>query len=103
TVDRSTEVASRRHANVRRFRVRVTSGPLTGVEKVSTGDRLVIGTHKSADLNLNDRTMSRFHCEIVIEDGRPLIRDLGSTNGTVVDGLGVIAAYLPERAILTLG
>jgi len=103
TVDRSTEVANRRHANVRRFRVRVTSGALAGVEKVSSGDRLVIGTHRSADLHLTDRTMSRFHCEIVIEDGRALIRDLGSTNGTVVDGISVLAAYLGERAILTLG
>jgi transcriptional regulator with PAS, ATPase and Fis domain len=104
TVDRSTEVANRRHANVRRFLLRVTSGPHAGLEKASTGEKLVIGTHKSADLNLGaDRTLSRFHCEIVIEEGRALIRDLGSTNGTVVDGLSVLAAYLGERAIITLG
>jgi transcriptional regulator with PAS, ATPase and Fis domain len=94
---------TRRLAKVRRFRLRVANGPQAGTEKVSTGDRLVIGTHRSADLMLSDRTMSRFHCEIVIDEGRALIRDLGSTNGTVVDGLSVLGAYLGERAILTLG
>ncbi|MEO8700187.1 MAG: sigma 54-interacting transcriptional regulator [Kofleriaceae bacterium] len=99
-----TEVAHKRHVRVRRFQLRVTSGPHAGTEKVSTGDRLVIGTHRSADLQLaSDRTMSRFHCEIVVEEGRAVVRDLGSTNGTIVDGLSVLAAHLGERAILTLG
>jgi len=88
---------------VRRFRLRVVGGPHANTEAVSTGERLVIGTHRSADFHLVDKTMSRFHCEIVIEEGRAIIRDLGSLNGTIVDGLGVIGAYLGERAILTLG
>jgi len=104
-VTQSTERApSRRSAGrVRRFRLRVVGGPHANTEVVSTGERLVIGTHRSADFHLVDKTMSRFHCEIVIEDGRAIIRDLGSLNGTIVDGLGVIGAYLGERAILTLG
>ena len=90
-------------ARVRRFRLRVVGGPHANTEVVSTGERLVIGTHRSADFHLVDKTMSRFHCEIVIEEGRAIIRDLGSLGGTIVDGLGVIGAYLGERAILTLG
>jgi len=101
----STERASGRRpcARVRRFRLRVVGGPHANTEVVSTGERLVIGTHRSADFHLVDKTMARFHCEIAIEDGRAIIRDLGSLAGTIVDGLGVIAAHLGERAILTLG
>jgi DNA-binding NtrC family response regulator len=102
-VTESTQRAPSRRGRVRRFRLRVASGPHANTEVVSAGERLVIGTHRSADLHLVDKTMSRFHCEIAIEDGRAIIRDLGSLNGTIVDGLGVIGAYLGERAILTLG
>jgi DNA-binding NtrC family response regulator len=102
-VTESTQRAPSRRGRVRRFRLRVVGGPHANTEVVSTGERLVIGTHRSADFHLVDKTMSRFHCEIVIEDGRAIIRDLGSLNGTIVDGLGVLGAYLGERAILTLG
>jgi DNA-binding NtrC family response regulator len=88
---------------VRRFRLRVVGGPHANTEMVSTSERLVIGTHRSAGFRLVDKTMSRFHCEIAIDDGRAIIRDLGSLHGTVVDSLGVIGAYLGDRAILTLG
>jgi DNA-binding NtrC family response regulator len=94
---------SRRVGRVRRFRLRVVGGPHANTEAVSTGERLVIGTHRSANFHLADKAMSRFHCEIAIEDGRAIIRDLGSLSGTIVDGLAVIGAHLGERAILTLG
>ena len=87
----------------RRFWVRVTSGADVGKEARSSGDRLVIGTHESASLVLSDKTLSRFHCEIAIEEGRAVVRDLGSRNGTLVDGVSVIHAHLGDRAVLTLG
>ena len=34
--------------------------------------------------------MSRFHCEILLEARGARVRDLGSTNGTVVDGVTVL-------------
>ncbi|MCI0396599.1 MAG: FHA domain-containing protein [Chloroflexi bacterium] len=36
-------------------------------------------------LDRPDRYISKKHCEIVIEEGRVLIRDLGSTNGTILN------------------
>src|SRR5258708_29499249 len=92
-----------RGEQVRRFRLRVSSGAQKGKDIQASGERLVIGTHRSADLVLADNTMSRFHCEIVIEDGRALLRDLGSLNGTVVDGVSVLAAHLSDRAQITVG
>jgi len=62
-----------------------------------------VGTHESNDLVLVDPTVSRFHCEVRIEDRRPVVRDLGSTNGTFVDGVRVREAYLKHGNTLTLG
>jgi DNA-binding NtrC family response regulator len=91
------------HADVQRFWLVVRGGADAGVTFASSGDRVVIGTHESADLVLHDDTVSRFHCEISLADGRPLVRDLGSRNGTVLDGVAVVAAFPRAGSTLTLG
>ena len=40
---------------------------------------------ESADIRLDDRWLSRNHCEIDITDGELIIRDLGSKHGTYVN------------------
>ena len=47
--------------------------------------RVAIGKHESNDLQLNSRTVSNYHAEIMNENGRKVLRDLGSTNGTFVN------------------
>jgi DNA-binding NtrC family response regulator len=104
--ERRTEDAGRgddRELVVRRFRVEVVRGPDAGVERLFEGKELVIGTHPSADLVLSDRTVSRFHCEIALAAGAPTLRDLGSRNGTLVDGVPVFQAPLRDGALLELG
>jgi len=93
----------RPHALVRRFRLLVVAGPNTNLDMTSAGERAVIGTHEASDLVLTDRTVSRFHCEIVLSEGSATIRDLGSRNGTLVDGVSVLQAFLRSGATLTLG
>jgi transcriptional regulator with PAS, ATPase and Fis domain len=90
-------------ALVRRFRLTVVGGPNSGQTYTSSGDRTVIGTHESAELILADRTVSRFHCEITFSDGRLAIKDLGSRNGTLIDGVAVMHAHLRSGALLTIG
>jgi len=68
-----------------------------------TGGRCQIGTHEGNDVVVADPTVSRFHCEVRIEDKRPMIYDLGSTNGTFVDGTRVKVGYLKHGSVLTLG
>ena len=50
------------------------------------GGGLVIGRSRSCDLPLASPDASRRHAEIVAVTGGHLIRDLGSTNGTFVNG-----------------
>ncbi len=49
-------------------------------------ERIRIGRHRSNELRLSSRTVSNFHAEIIKEDGFLLLRDLGSTNGTQLNG-----------------
>jgi transcriptional regulator with PAS, ATPase and Fis domain len=91
------------HVLVQRFRLAVTAGPNAGASFESTGERCVIGTHKSTDFRLDDDTVSRFHCEIDPTSGRPILRDLGSKNGTRVDGVSSLSVQLHAGARLTLG
>ena len=89
---------------VRRLVLRVVAGPDTGARLVSSGRRVVIGTHPSATFVLADPTVSRFHCELVVADGEVLVRDLGSKNATRIHGLAVVEARLEAAsARLVLG
>jgi two-component system response regulator GlrR len=91
------------HAVVPRFWLVVSKGPDTGATFTSAGERAVIGTHESADFVLHDETVSRFHCEIDRSAGTAVVRDLGSRNGTVVDGVSILAGHLRGGSTLSFG
>lgn len=55
-------------------------------------DNLVIGRDEAADLQLDDHKVSRKHAQIVRRDGTLHISDLGSSNGTFVNGLPIFGA-----------
>ncbi|MDQ3340571.1 MAG: sigma 54-interacting transcriptional regulator [Myxococcota bacterium] len=86
-----------------RIDLAVIGGPDAGKVIRATNKRVVIGTGEGADLLLGDTTVSRFHCEIVLEDGKAIARDLGSKNGTLVDGVNVLVAPLRDGCVLTFG
>lgn len=48
------------------------------------------------DIDLNDEVISRRHLEILLKDGKYWLRDLGSTNGTMLDDDRIIAGSLYE-------
>ncbi|MEP3478481.1 MAG: FHA domain-containing protein [Fuerstiella sp.] len=55
---------------------------------------------RTCDLALNHRNVSKVHCVLVKTDGLIYIRDLGSTNGTRVNGQKVLrGALLPDDRI----
>ena len=56
-----------------------------------TADRVVIGRSSSSDLPLADRFLSRHHARIVRDGDRYLVEDLGSRNGTLLNGSPVTA------------
>jgi DNA-binding NtrC family response regulator len=54
-------------------------------------------------LAIGDATISRFHCEIIIDNGRARIRDLGSRNGTFVDDVALVDGFLRDGSRIRLG
>lgn len=63
-------------------------------------DLIVVGRKDDCDLRLEHKSVSKIHCIIVKTDGLLLLRDLGSTNGTRVNGTRVRrAALLPNDQI----
>ncbi len=90
--------------SVRGFRLVVAEGPDGGRTWESVGDRAAVGTEAPNDLRLSDETASRFHCEVRIEaSGAARVRDLGSANGTLLDGVQVVEAFLRDGSQLRLG
>jgi len=88
---------------VQKCKLLVVSGPLKGREFQVNSDTFTIGSGRSSDLMLEDSTVSRRHCEIqLIPDGYS-IRDLGSTNGTYVQGVRIKSAFLDEGTEFQLG
>ena len=57
-------------------------------------DLIVVGRREECDLRLEHKSVSKLHCVIVKTDGLLLLRDLGSTNGTCVNGTRVRRACL---------
>src|SRR5580693_7507652 len=79
-------------------RVRALLIPLDQGESVEiVKDMTLVGRKEDCDLNLDHKSVSKMHCVIVKTDGLLLVRDLGSTNGTRVNGQRVRrAALLPN-------
>jgi hypothetical protein len=63
----------------------------------------VMGRSTDADIVLDDPGVSRRHAEVHLIDGRARVIDLGSTNGTFVDGERVHAGNLTEGSTITVG
>lgn len=60
-----------------------------------------VGRDDAAALKIEDRSVSKRHAELTVEHDQLLVRDLGSTNGTFVNGLPVRESVsLAERDLL---
>lgn len=62
-----------------------TSGPEEG-RRFSVDRPLVVGRSREADVVILDDFVSDFHARFALSDGRVTLQDLGSTNGTFVNG-----------------
>jgi pSer/pThr/pTyr-binding forkhead associated (FHA) protein len=68
------------------FTVEIVGGPDAGTKKRFNGVRMVIGRTPGVDLQLSDQSVSRRHIELIHSDEGTLLRDLGSGNGTRLNG-----------------
>src|SRR5439155_7832922 len=66
-------------------------------------DRVIIGRLAESDVGVPDPGVSRRHAEVRRQDGRFVLSDLGSTNGTLVNGATVGEHPLEEGDRIKLG
>src|SRR5919205_559681 len=67
----------------------VLAGPLCGEAFPLDVPSVTIGRDSGTQLSIPDRMISRRHCEVATQSGAFVLRDLGSSNGTFVNGIPV--------------
>ncbi len=86
------------------FQFVMRSGPTPGATYSLEGDQLVIGRDSSSNIAINDAEVSRKHARLNFQGGKYVIEDLGSTNGTFVNGQRLsAAAVLKSGDVVSLG
>ncbi|MFM7149688.1 MAG: FHA domain-containing protein [Gemmataceae bacterium] len=68
-----------------------------------TKPEVVVGRHTEVDVRLSHPEVSRQHCRLRFVEGRWQVEDLGSLNGTEVNGAKVSLTYLAEGDRLRIG
>ena len=68
------------------FQFVMRSGPTPGVTFPLEGEQLTIGRDSTNGVAINDAEISRKHARLMFQGGKYVLEDLGSTNGTFVNG-----------------
>jgi len=86
-----------------RPRLLVLSGPLKDSTIPLSEGEVTIGREASNAISITDPSVSRKHCLLSGQDGRFLVRDLDSRNGTLVNGSGVEEQWLQHGDEIAAG
>jgi pSer/pThr/pTyr-binding forkhead associated (FHA) protein len=68
------------------FQLIMRSGPTPGAAFTLEGDQITIGRDSVNEVVINDAEISRRHARLTFQGGKYVLEDLGSTNGTFVNG-----------------
>ena len=71
---------------ISQFQLVIRSGATRGVTFALEVDLLIIGRDSSNSVAINDAEISRKHSRLSFQGGKYVLEDLGSTNGTFVNG-----------------
>jgi DNA-binding NtrC family response regulator len=90
----------------RAFTLAVTEGVDEGLRLALDGSqpsRVLVGTSPACEVRLTDRTVSRRHVALDVVGSRVRVTDLGSKNGTLIDGIAVVDAFLQGGETVRVG
>ncbi len=68
------------------YQLTMRSGPNPGTVYALDGDLISIGRDSSNEITVNDAEISRRHSRLSFQGGKYVLEDMGSTNGTFVNG-----------------
>jgi DNA-binding NtrC family response regulator len=86
-----------------RYRLSLIEGPDPKCTIEGSEHEISVGTADGNTLVLADPTVSRHHFAISPSPRGHLVRDLGSTNGTTINGVMIERAYLAQNAVIGIG
>ncbi|HET8958425.1 MAG TPA: FHA domain-containing protein [Microcella sp.] len=85
-------------------RLVITSGSKEGIELELDGDQLTIGRSSDSGLVIRDDYTSTHHARLMLWDGKWMVQDLDSTNGTFLSGKRVsIPTHVPLNTPVSIG
>lgn len=88
------------------FVLTVVTGPEQGQSFPIDGSqpsRILLGQAPACDIRLTDRTVSRRHVALDVEGGRVRVSDLGSKNGTRINGVKIVEAWVQGGETIQAG
>ena len=79
------------------FQFIMRNGPTPGATYPLEGDLISIGRDSTNTIQINDAEISRRHARLQFQGGKYVIEDLGSTNGTFINGQRLAAPYVLKQ------
>jgi len=83
------------------FKLVSTSGEQT--IDIKPGSQLVVGRAVNSDVPIYDPTISRQHAQLTVQNGGVLVKDLGSSNGTFLNGSRITEAVATPNDVVMFG
>jgi hypothetical protein len=72
----------------------IRQGPQAGMSFPLVGNQTIIGREEGLEISLQDPESSRRHARVIWQAGQYVIEDMGSTNGTFVNGVQITAPQI---------
>jgi predicted component of type VI protein secretion system len=86
------------------YQLTMRSGPNPGTVYALDSDQISIGRDSSNSISVNDAEVSRHHARLNFQGGKYVLDDLGSTNGTFVNGQRLTGPrVLKSGEVISLG
>jgi pSer/pThr/pTyr-binding forkhead associated (FHA) protein len=76
---------------------------VNGQERVYPQGKAVIGRSRDVDLQIDNADVSRRHAVIYWSEGSIVVKDLGSTNGTMVNGYPIDSTVVRPADVIRIG
>lgn len=89
--------------SLRKCQLNILEGQNRGKKMTLSKDVTKLGKRETNDLIISDKTVSREHLEIKYQADSFVLIDLGSTNGTYLNGNRVKEAYLSPGDLIKIG
>jgi adenylate cyclase len=83
--------------------VTILAGPEQGQVHKINRPTTTVGRSNTCEVVLTDPLISRQHCQILLGMGGVILRDLGSTNGTFLNGTRIIESAIRNQDVISVG